>query len=40
MTEVAEVQCCPGIKEGRSHDRNWPLIRVGDTGIEPVTSSV
>jgi len=31
---------CTKINEGRSHDRNRPLSWVGDTGIEPVTSSV
>jgi len=29
-----------GHQNGQSQDRNWPLSWVGDTGIEPVTSSV
>ena len=37
---VAVLFCCTGIKNGQLHDRNWPLSWVGDTGIEPVTSSV
>ena len=31
---------CTKIKNGRLHDHNWPLSWVGDTAIEPVTSSV
>jgi hypothetical protein len=37
---VAAVCCCRKIKNGQLQDRNWPLSWVGDTGIEPVTSSV
>jgi hypothetical protein len=37
---VAALCCCTKIKIGRSDDRNRPLSWVGDTGIEPVTSSV
>ena len=32
--------CCPKIEIGRSMVRNRPLSWVGDTGTEPVTSSV
>jgi hypothetical protein len=39
-TGVAVLQCCTGQQNGRSHDRNRPVSWVGDTGIEPVTSSV
>jgi Pyridine nucleotide-disulphide oxidoreductase len=38
--DVAVLQCCTGIKNGQLQDRNWLLSWVGDTGIEPVTSSV
>jgi hypothetical protein len=37
---AAALCCCTKIKKGRSHDLNRPLSWVGDTGIEPVTSSV
>jgi hypothetical protein len=37
---VAALYCSTKIRNGQSHDRNWPLSWVGDTGIEPVTSSV
>jgi hypothetical protein len=37
---VAVLQRCTGHRNGQLHDRNWPLSWVGDTGIEPVTSSV
>jgi hypothetical protein len=37
---VAALCCCTKIQKGRSRGRNRPLSRVGDTGIEPVTSSV
>jgi hypothetical protein len=37
---VAVLQCCTGSKNGQLQDRNWPVSWVGDTGIEPVTSSV
>ncbi len=37
---VAVLRCCTDIKNGQLQDRNWPLSCVGDTGIEPVTSSV
>jgi hypothetical protein len=37
-------RCCrsllPRHQNGQLQDRNWPLSWVGDTGIEPVTSSV
>ena len=38
--DAAELQCCTSKKNGQSQGRNWPLSWVGDTGIEPVTSSV
>jgi len=31
---------CTKIEKGQSQDRNWPVSWVGDTGIEPLTSSV
>ena len=37
---VAAVCCCRRTESGQLQDRNWPLSWVGDTGIEPVTSSV
>jgi hypothetical protein len=37
---VAVLQCCIGRKTADSLERNRPLSWVGDTGIEPVTSSV
>ena len=37
---VAAVCCCRKIKNDRLQDHNRPLSWVGDTGIEPVTSSV
>jgi integrase len=37
---VAAVCCCRKIKNGQPHDRDWSVNWVGDTGIEPVTSSV
>jgi hypothetical protein len=32
--------CCAKIRNGQFRAQNWPLGWVGDTGIEPVTSSV
>ena len=40
LTTVAAVCCCRKIKKAGSSIRNRPLSWVGDTGIEPVTSSV
>ena len=37
---TAALCCCTKITKGRSLSRNRPLSWVGDTGIEPVTSSV
>ena len=37
---VAVLRCCTGRKTADSSERNRPLTWVGDTGIEPVTSSV
>jgi hypothetical protein len=37
---VAVLQCCTGNENDQLQDRHWPLSWVGDTGIEPVTSSV
>jgi integrase len=37
---TAALCSCTNIKHGRLHDHNWPLSWVGDTAIEPVTSSV
>jgi hypothetical protein len=37
---VAAVCCCWKIKKAGPCARNRPLTWVGDTGIEPVTSSV
>ena len=37
---VAAVCCCRKIKMAGSPNRNRPVSWVGDTGIEPVTSSV
>ena len=37
---VAVLQCCTATKTAGSLKRNRPLTWVGDTGIEPVTSSV
>ncbi len=37
---TAAVCCCTEIEKGRLQDHNRPLSWVGDTGIEPVTSSV
>jgi len=34
------LRCCTKIRNGQLRDRNRPLSWVGDTGIEPVTSSV
>jgi hypothetical protein len=40
MDSYCCIYCCIKINKGRSQDRNRPLTWVGDTGIEPVTSSV
>ena len=37
---IGVTALCCRIRNGQSHDRNWPLSWLGDTGIEPVTSSV
>ena len=37
---VAVLSCCTRSKNGRLQDHNQPSTWVGDTGIEPVTSSV
>ena len=37
---VAAAYCCRKITKARLRDRNRALTWVGDTGIEPVTSSV
>ncbi len=37
---TAALCCCTRQRNGQLQDRNWPLSWVGDTGIEPVTSSV
>ena len=40
LDRAAAVCCCTKIENGRLQDHNRPLSWVGDTGIEPVTSSV
>jgi hypothetical protein len=40
LLDPAALCCCTKIQNGQLQDRNWPLSWVGDTGIEPVTSSV
>ena len=37
---TAALCCCTKIENDRLQDHNRPLSWVGDTGIEPVTSSV
>ena len=37
---TAALRCCTKIENDRLQDHNRPLNWVGDTGIEPVTSSV
>jgi hypothetical protein len=38
--EQRQFEYMAKIQNGQSHDCDWPLSWVGDTGIEPVTSSV
>jgi hypothetical protein len=40
LDPAAALCCCTKIQNSQLQDRNWPLSWVGDTGIEPVTSSV
>jgi hypothetical protein len=40
LDPIAALCCCTKIKTAGSQVRNRPLSWVGDTGIEPVTSSV
>ena len=37
---MVTMEICTKVPSASSHDRNRPLSWVGDTGIEPVTSSV
>jgi hypothetical protein len=38
--QLARLLYCRQRKRCQLQDRNWPVSWVGDTGIEPVTSSV
>jgi hypothetical protein len=40
LDPAAALCCCTKIQNGQLQHRNRPLSWVGDTGIEPVTSSV
>jgi hypothetical protein len=40
MDTVVALRRCTGTKKAISIDGKWPVACVGDTGIEPVTSSV